>query len=79
MTMSMTSYFDDKFQFLHHFHMSPVDFDKMPFYEYIEIRKRLADYLKKKKEQAESTSKDTQSKPNSKFKMPSFKMPKLNK
>lgn len=73
--MSMTNYFDDKFQFLHHFHMSPVDFDNVPFYEYVEIRKRLSDYLKKQKEQNESSKEDATKQ--SKFKMPNFKLPKF--
>jgi hypothetical protein len=51
----------------------------MPLWKYLELRKRLVDYLKKKEEQHQSqkTEQERQAKPQSGFRMPQFKIPKF--
>jgi len=63
--------------------MQPSELEKLPFYEYIELRKRLQDYLKKQEDHNEEAKKSTSTsslnkQPKTpKFKMPSFKVPKF--
>lgn len=76
MTISIPNFFDDKFYFMLHCSTQPSEIDRMPLYEYIELRKRLADHLKRQEEQNKNQQNQQQVKqPQNKWQLPKFKMP----